>query len=210
MGFDVIRNGEEGKIGFRDLSTRLSSGLGESFNLSTTLGHELVRVHEDQTETFDPFLARITTDFSIRRGGGVSARRPLRQDAFAGRGAEDDLDEAREDLAAEGSGLGPWSLGVTHSWTRDREGLSNRQSMGIGAQLLPSPAWSLNYQTNYDITESKFQGQTLSLVRQLHDWTAALNVNFFPSEPQDRILVTFTVYLTEAPDLEVPYRIRRE
>jgi hypothetical protein len=211
LGFDVIRHREAGKIGFRDLSTRLSSGLGESFNLSTTLGHDLVKIDpEDQTETFDPFLARITTDFSIRRGGGVSTRRPLREDAFAGRGAEDEVEEAREDLAAEGSGFGPWSLNLTHSWTRDRQGLSNRQSMGIGAQLLPSTAWSLNYQTNYDITESKFQGQTLSLVRQLHDWTAALNVNFFPSEPQDRILVTFTVFLTEAPDLEVPYRIRRE
>src|SRR5688572_483265 len=183
LGFDVTRHRESGKIGFRELSTRLGSGLGESFNLSATLSHELVEVDSLGIESFSPFLSRITTDFSLRKGGGVSVRRPIQEEVLAGRGAEDEVEEAREDLAGEG-GFGPWSVNLTHAWTRDREGVTNRQSMGIGAQLLPSAAWSLNYQTNYDITETRFQGQTLSLVRQLHDWTAAVNVNFFPSEPQ--------------------------
>jgi len=211
IGYDVTRARETGKIGVRDLSTRITSGLGESFNLSATMGHDLVETDNMGNETFSPFLARLTTDFSIRGGGGVSAFSRRAPDAFAGRGAEENEEQTREAVAQESvSGFGPWSLNLTHSWTRDREGLNNRQSLGIGAQLRPTPAWGLNYQTNYDITETRFQGQTLSLVRQLHDWTASLNVSFFPSEPQDRVLVTFTVYLTEAPDLEVPYRIRRE
>jgi hypothetical protein len=101
-------------------------------------------------------------------------------------------------------------LSLTHSWGRNRSGEGNRQSVGTGASLLPSTHWSLNYRTNYDITQGQIQGQTLALVRNLHDWQASLSVNFFPSEPQNRVLIAFSVYLRDVPDLEVPYRVRRE
>ncbi len=213
MGYDVTRAREPGKLGVRDLNTRITSGLGESFSLSTTLGHDLARVDSLGNESFSPFLSRITTDFSIRGGGSVAPRAFRQRDVLAGRGAEGEEEEARDALAApveSETGIGPWSLNLTHSWTRDREGINNRQSLGIGASLRPTPAWSMNYSTTYDITNTAFQGQTLSLVRQLHDWTASLNMSFFPSKPQNRVLITFTVFLTEAPDFEVPYRVRRE
>jgi hypothetical protein len=136
-----------------------------------------------------------------------------REDVFAGRGGQDEEEEAKLALAAEEDqieGFGPWSLSLTHSWSRFRSGQGNRQSVGIGASLLPSSHWSLNYRTNYDITEGQLQGQTLALIRNLHDWQASLSVNLFPSEPQDRVLIAFSVYLRDVPDLEVPYRVRRE
>ncbi|MCK5439268.1 MAG: hypothetical protein KAI97_04960, partial [Gemmatimonadetes bacterium] len=99
---------------------------------------------------------------------------------------------------------------LTHSWSRTRSGDGNRQSLGIGASLLPSPHWSLNYRTTYDVTGGSFQGQTLALVRNLHDWQATLGVNLFPAEPQDRVQISFSVFLRDVPDLEFPYRVRRE
>jgi hypothetical protein len=136
------------------------------------------------------------------------------EDARAGRGAEESLEQARERLADgsgdPGEGFGPWSLSLTHSWTRSRDGNANRQSLGIGGQLLPSSHWSLNYRTTYDINDNEIQGQTLNLVRDLHDWQATLGINFFPSEPQDRVLVSFAVFLRDVPDLQIPYRVRRE
>lgn len=131
---------------------------------------------------------------------------------FAGRGSDDRTAEAAATLEEieEGQGFGPWTLSLTHSWTRTRQGGGNRQSLGIGASILPSPHWSLNYRTTYDVTESEFQGQTLALVRNLHDWQATLGVNIFPAEPQDRVLVSFAVFLRDVPDLEIPYRVRRE
>lgn len=213
LGFDVIRHREADRIGFQDLNTRITSGLGQNFNLSTTLGHDLVKRDAEGRESFSPFLARVTTDFSISRGGGFAiARQRVREKVQAGRGAEQDVETARQSFVTDHptAGVGPWSLNLTHSWTRNREGVGGRQSLGIGAQLLPSPGWSLRYQTNFDITATEFQGQTLALVRELHDWTATLNVSVFPSEPQDRILVAFSVFLSEAPDLNVPYRVRRE
>lgn len=217
MPFDFLRQKQKGKLGFGNLSTRVTSGLGRDFNISMTMDHELVkRGGVDTDDRFSPFLQRITTDFSMHHGGGVSfARRDLlEQQVTAGRGADEETSRARENLEAGqapgGGGFGPWSLSLTHQWSRTRDGQGNRQSVGIGAQLLPSPSWSLNYQTTYDITNGKLQGQTLSLVRDLHDWQATLGVNYFPAQPQDRVLISFSVFLRDVPDFEIPYRVRRE
>ncbi len=221
FSLDLLEQREEGRLGFGDLSTRITSGLGRDFNVSMTMNHQLVKsgVGEGEDDTFDPFLSSLTTDFSIRRGGsiGVQERRGIlrdSEDVQAGRGAEDETETARENLASGetpgAAGFGPWSLNLTHSWSRLREGEGNRQSLGIGAQLLPSPHWSLNYRTTYDITEGDLQGQTLSLVRDLHDWQATLGVSVFPSQPQDRVLISFSVYLRDVPDFDIPYRVRRE
>jgi hypothetical protein len=216
MSFDIRRQREEDLLGFGRLNTRLSTGLGESFNISLSMDHELVKQGEAR-ELFVPFMSGLNVDFSIRSGRAAPVRdihdASATEDARAGRGAEQRLQEAREGLertADVGEGFGPWSLSLTHSWTRSRDGEGNRQSLGIGAQLLPSSHWSLNYRTTYDITTNELQGQTLNLVRELHDWQATLGINFFPSEPQDRILVSFAVYLQDVPDLQIPYRVRRE
>jgi hypothetical protein len=218
LSYDFIEANEPGKLGISDLNTRLTTGFGRDFSVSTSFRHSLVEEDELGNESLDVFLESITTDFSIRKGGSISFGGQERrvadsQDVFAGRGGQDEEEEAKLALAAEEDrieGFGPWSLSLTHSWGRSRSGEGNRQSLGIGAALLPSAHWSLNYRTNYDITEGRLQGQTLALVRNLHDWQASLSVNLFPSEPQNRVLIAFSVYLRDVPDLEVPYRIRRE
>ncbi|HUP02083.1 MAG TPA: putative LPS assembly protein LptD, partial [Gemmatimonadota bacterium] len=218
LSYDFIRAREEGQLGFSDLTTRLTTGLGRDFNISTAFAHELVKPGEEG-ETFDPFLSRITTDFSLRKGGAISVTRrrgigAAREEVQAGRGSEETTEDAQQNLVEDygaPEGFGPWSLNLTHSWTRNRDGgAGNRQSLGIGASLLPSANWSLDYRTTYDVTEGELQAQSLALVRNLHDWQATLGVNLFPAEPQDRVLITFSVYLREAPELEIPYRVRRE
>jgi hypothetical protein len=217
MSFDIRRQREEDQLGFGRLNTRISTGVGERFNISMSMDHELVKEGEAR-DLFVPFMSGMNVDFSIRQGRGTPVRRiheaTADEDARAGRGAEESLEQARERLADgsgdPGEGFGPWSLSLTHSWTRSRDGNANRQSLGIGGQLLPSSHWSLNYRTTYDITDNEIQGQTLNLVRDLHDWQATLGINFFPSEPQDRVLVSFAVFLRDVPDLQIPYRVRRE
>ena len=217
MSFDIRRHLEADELGFGNLNTRISTGIGESFNISMSMDHELVKQGQAR-QVFVPFMSGLNVDFSIRQGRATPVRREREDsaelDARAGRGSEKSLQEARESLADAGGdpgeGFGPWSLSLTHSWTRSRDGENNRQSLGIGAQLLPSSHWSLNYRTTYDITTNELQGQTLNLVRDLHDWQATLGINFFPSEPQDRVLVSFAVFLREVPDLQIPYRVRRE
>ncbi|HET6342601.1 MAG TPA: putative LPS assembly protein LptD [Gemmatimonadota bacterium] len=218
LSYDFIEANEPGQLGISDLNTRLTTGFGRDFSVSTSFRHSLVEEDELGNESLDVFLESITTDFSIRKGGSISFGRQERrvadsEDVFAGRGGQNEEEEAKLALAAEEDrieGFGPWSLSLTHSWGRSRSGEGNRQSLGIGAALLPSAHWSLNYRTNYDITDGRLQGQTLALVRNLHDWQASLSVNLFPSEPQNRVLIAFSVYLRDVPDLEVPYRVRRE
>jgi hypothetical protein len=219
FSYDFVRAREPDQLGWRNLSTRLTTGVGRSFSVSSSFDTELVKQAASR-ETFNPFIRRVTTDFSVRGGGsqgsfrqrGFDDRRQGR-DVVAGRGTDEETAEAAEALEEaelEGQGFGPWSLNLTHSWSRTRSGDNNRQSLGIGASLLPSPHWSLNYRTTYDVTSGSFQGQTLALVRNLHEWQATLGVNIFPAEPQDRVQISFSVFLRDVPDLELPYRVRRE
>ncbi|HEY7575199.1 MAG TPA: putative LPS assembly protein LptD, partial [Thermoanaerobaculia bacterium] len=143
MSFDIRRHLEEDELGFGNLNTRISTGLGESFNISLSMDHELVKQGEAR-QLFVPFMSGLNVDFSIRQGRATPVRREHEDsaelDARAGRGSEESLQEARESLADAGAdpgeGFGPWSLSLTHSWTRSRDGENNRQSLGIGAQLL--------------------------------------------------------------------------
>lgn len=219
FSYDFVRAREPDQLGWRSLSTRITTGAGRNFSVSSSFDTELVNQGSSR-ETFNPFIRRVTTDFSLRGGGSQGSFRQrgfddrLRgRDVVAGRGTDEETAEAVEALEEaelEGEGFGPWSLNLTHSWSRTRSGDGNRQSLGIGASLLPSPHWSLNYRTTYDVTGGSFQGQTLALVRNLHDWQATLGVNIFPAEPQDRVQISFSVFLRDVPDLELPYRVRRE
>ncbi len=219
LSYDFVRAREPDQLGWRNLNTRLTTGVGRSFSVSSSFDTELVNQGATR-ETFNPFIRRVTTDFSLRGGGfqGSFRQRSFEdrrreRDVVAGRGTDEETAEAAEALEEaelQGQGFGPWSLNLTHSWSRTRSGDGNRQSLGIGASLLPSPHWSLNYRTTYDVTGGSFQGQTLALVRNLHDWQATLGVNLFPAEPQDRVQISFSVFLRDVPDLEFPYRVRRE
>ncbi|MEJ2152611.1 MAG: putative LPS assembly protein LptD, partial [Gemmatimonadota bacterium] len=219
FSYDFVRAREPDQLGWRNLSTRITTGVGRSFSVSSSFDTQLVKQGASR-ETFNPFIRRVTTDFSLRGGGSQGSFRQRGfedrlqgRDVVAGRGTDEETAEAAEALEEaelQGEGFGPWSLNLTHSWSRTRSGSGNRQSLGIGASLLPSPHWSLNYRTTYDVTGGSFQGQTLALVRNLHDWQATLGVNIFPAEPQDRVQISFSVFLRDVPDLELPYRVRRE
>ncbi|HUG88833.1 MAG TPA: putative LPS assembly protein LptD, partial [Actinomycetota bacterium] len=43
MAFDIRRHQEEDQLGFGNLNTRISTGLGESFNIGMSMNHELVK-----------------------------------------------------------------------------------------------------------------------------------------------------------------------
>jgi hypothetical protein len=98
---------------------------------------------------------------------------------------------------------------LTHSLSRSR-GQDSRQSVRFGTSFNPTENWHLRYRSGYDISEGQFQDQSISLVRDLNRWQATLNLNVFPSEPQDRVLVELAVFLRDIPDLRIPYRARRE
>lgn len=218
LPFNITRHRQDGRIGWGDLTTRLTTGLGRNFNINSDFSFDLTDI-KDGEDVYSFFLTRLTTDFRMRGGSGGARRAPgelppNRERVSAGQGSFSSSDEAKlalEEAAAAGAGgAGPWSVSLTHNWTRTRGGSGNRQSLSVGLSVLPSPHWSLNYRTNYDITGSRLGGQTLALVRDLHEWQLTLGFNMFPAEPQNRVLITLAVYLRDVPDLELPWRVRRD
>ncbi|MGH7562849.1 MAG: LPS-assembly protein LptD, partial [Gemmatimonadota bacterium] len=106
LSYDFIEADEPGKLGLSDLTTRLTTGLGGDFSVSTSFRHDLVQADEEGRESLDFFLSSITTDFSIRKGGSISFRPESRRvagddDVFAGRGGQDEEEEAKQALAAQ-------------------------------------------------------------------------------------------------------------
>jgi hypothetical protein len=227
FSYDFERAKDPRLLGVTSLSTSATSQVSSAVSINLSATHDLTdtRPSGDGTEEFlDPFLQSLNT--VVRFGGGrdfpssrtFTGRPGLGEktvtSAEAGQGSiapgvgneqepESDFD------AIQSTGLGRWNVDLTHSLTRQREAES-RQSLRFGTSFRPTRNWSMRYSTGYNITDGKFLDQTVSLVRDLNRWQATLNVNVFPQDPQDRVLVEFAVFLRDVPSLKVPYRVRRE
>jgi LptD protein len=94
------------------------------------------------------------------------------------------------------------------SRTRPPTGVTNpprtpdHQSLGFSTNFSPTPFWSLSWYTQYNITDGKFEGQNVSLERELHEWRAAFR---FAKNPGGNFAFYFTIYLTDLPELKFDY-----
>jgi hypothetical protein len=227
FGYDFERAKDPRLLGFSSFSTTITSGVSSAVSISLSANHDLTdtRPSGDGTEEFfDPFLQSVNT--VVRLGGGrdfPSARtftgRPglgekAVNDAEAGQGSVspgvgDQPGDQGGFEAVQSTGLGRWNVDLTHSLTRSRTS-DTQQGLRFGTSFRPTRNWSMRYSTGYNLTDHKFLDQTVSLVRDLNRWQATLNINVFPQEPQDRVLVEFAVFLRDVPSLKIPYRVRRE
>lgn len=77
----------------------------------------------------------------------------------------------------------PWSLRVNYSLSYSRpiqtpntkEIFTIRQTLQFSGDLALSQAWKINFSSGYDIQGKEFTQTSISLTRDLHCWTAALN-----------------------------------
>lgn len=77
----------------------------------------------------------------------------------------------------------PWSLRINYSLTYSRPTLTTatverftiRQTLQFSGDVSLSKAWKINFSSGYDIQNKAFTQTSMSLTRDLHCWTAALN-----------------------------------
>jgi hypothetical protein len=77
----------------------------------------------------------------------------------------------------------PWSLRVNYSlnYSRPIQTINTEkiftinQTLQFSGDLSLSPAWKINFSSGYDIQNKEFTQTSISLTRDLHCWTAALN-----------------------------------
>jgi len=224
--YDFEQAKQPGRTGWRTqtVSNQLQSDLLPGFNLSLT--HDLWKgtVGTD-TADFDPFLQAVTASFAI---SGTTVRSVLGLLGLGGRDSARKEEPPPPSYVASQSRYGrppsffggsDQTLGLStnrrftanfnYSLSRERpvQGATggprrNQQSLGFSTAFAPTPFWSVSWSTQYNITDSKFESQTVRLERVLHEWRAGFN---FVRNPNGNFAFFFSVYLSDLPDIKFDY-----
>lgn len=221
--YDFEQAKKPGRTGWQTdvLSNQLQSDLLPGFNLS--LSHDLFRgpVGTDSAK-FSPFLQSVTASFAISgntvkqvlglvgigKGGDTTAQRTPpsyvasqqqngRPPSFYGYGADQ-----RVGMGTNRSFTANFNYSLSR--TRPEGGLDPdpRQSLGFSTAFAPTPFWTVSWSTQYNITDSRFESQTVRLERVLHEWRAGFN---FVKNPNGNFAFFFSVYLSDLPDIKFDY-----
>lgn len=179
--------------------------------LSLTITQDLFAGTGPERE-FKPIVTGVTASFSLSSGQGLrdifglggtgggggfrNSRSVARQGEFGG----------REGPGATGP-VGQWNLGLSYSLRRSRDGDSGfgggeSQSLSWNLSLNPTPNWSMRWSTGYNVTNSEFTHQNVSLTRDLHRWRAEFD---FRKTSTGNFAFSILVRLMDAPELRIPY-----
>lgn len=212
----------------RAITNSFLSDLLPGFNLS--ISHDLWRgaVGTD-TAQFSPFLENVSANFSLSTNTFRSVGSFL---GLVGEDSPEpgEMDPAGDPLSQPGgvSGLRPdrpgslydsnripfgatgrqFSASVNYALTRRRpvEGStdidSERQSLGLRTAFAPTPHWAVSWQTQYNITDSKFESHAVRLERTLHEWRAAFD---FVRNANGNVAFYFSIYLVDVPELKLDF-----
>ncbi|HET9133165.1 MAG TPA: twin-arginine translocase subunit TatC [Gemmatimonadales bacterium] len=77
-----------------------------------------------------------------------------------------------------------------------------QSNLGLNAAFSPTPFWTVSWQTQYNVTQGRFESHQVQLQRDLHDWRASFN---FVRNPNGNFALFFSVYLLNLPDIKFDY-----
>jgi Tat protein translocase TatC len=220
ISYDFEQAKKPGRTGWatQTITNSLLSDLLSQFTLSVTHDLWAGAVGMD-TSRFDPFLSSVSASFAISGntfrsigsifGLGGKKGPEQRRDEVPGDEAEA---ERRRRASFYNNGMEPFSGGrsfsanfdYTLSRTRPNPNVVQRddQSLRFNTSFSPTPFWSLSWGSLYNITDSKFESQSVRLERQLHEWRAGFN---FVRNANGNFAFYFSIYLTDLPDLKFDY-----
>ncbi len=76
-------------------------------------------------------------------------------------------------------------------------------SLNYSLQFSPTQFWSASWQAQYNFTQHRFESQTVTLERELHEWHASFR---FVRNANGNFAFFFSVFLTDLPDLRYDYQ----
>ena len=77
-----------------------------------------------------------------------------------------------------------------------------QSNLSLNTSFSPTQFWSVSWQTQYNLTDGRFESHQLQLQRDLHDWRAQIN---FVRSPNGNFSLFFSVYLMNLPDIKFDY-----
>ncbi len=226
--FDFEQAKMEGRNGWatQSLTNRLNSDLLPGFDLSLT--HNLWRgpVGFDSS-SFEPFLENVSASFRLSgrtlrglgsllglgsRDGADRPERPTVPPGLspnAGSRFQSPITSARQ-FSNFPSGR-DFSASVNVSIRRSRPPVlgdtltirpPTQSSVRLTTSFSPTTFWSVAWDTNYNVTEGRFESHLFRLQRDLHDWQAAFN---FARNTNGNFSFFFSIHLIDLPDLKFDY-----
>ena len=79
----------------------------------------------------------------------------------------------------------------------------NQTSLNYSLQFTPTQFWAVSWQAQYNFSQGRFESQTVSLARELHEWRASFR---FVRNANGNFAFFFSVFLTDLPELRYDYQ----
>jgi sec-independent protein translocase protein TatC len=220
ISYDFEQAKKPGRTGWttETITNSFLSDLLSQFTL--TLTHDLWDGTAGfETSRFDPFLSSVSASFAVsentfRSIGSIFGLGGKASDRTEANQVPNDQveDERLRRNSFYNSGMVPFSgsrgfsANFDYTLSRSRPDPNavqrDEQSLRFNTSFSPTPFWSLSWGSLYNITDSKFESQSVRLERQLHEWRAGFN---FLRNANGNFAFYFSIYLTDLPDLKFDY-----
>ena len=224
LTYDFEQAKEPGRTGWtaQTLSNSFLTDLLPGFNLRIT--HDLWRgVVGTDTAKFDPFLTSLQTNFTLTgntfraigslfglaHGGG---QRTAAQGLTPGQSQQPyDAQGGRPTTFFSANQVSlpnrPFALNISYTLSRTRPipgqpTVPSQKNLNLTTGISPTRFWTLQWNAQYNLTNSRFESQTVALQRDLHDWRAQFN---FTRNANGNFAVYFSIFLIALPDLKFDY-----
>jgi lipopolysaccharide export system protein LptA len=214
----------------QDITNSIRSDLLGGLNF--TISHDLFREERGETpglvgsgpRRFSPFLTGVQTSLSFGANSALfrwlgfaradeGERRTERGQTPAEEGtptAEPPGSQTATGIPMRAGGGGAWNVSLSYSLRRTRPdatgvplttGSGNQQVSG-NVSFTPTRNWAVSWYTDYSITRNEFGAHVLNFKRDLYRWQA--NFDFIRA-PNGNTSFSFSVHLTDLPDLKADY-----
>lgn len=228
ISYDFEQAKQPGRTGWttQTITNSLLSDLVPGFNLS--LSHDLWEgVAGTEEARFSPYLSGVTASFSLSEGtfaslgrllglvpkadgpapggpppGGTRQPSPFQQPEGLRRGS------AFTSNQFYARGARGFNASVNYTLTRQRPTAAvpdpaSQSNIALNTSFAPTRFWQVNWTTQYNGAEKRFEAQQINLTRDLHDWRATFA---FTRSPNGNFAFSFLVTLIDLPDIKFDYR----
>lgn len=222
FSYDFERAKVSGQTGWitPSMSNTFQSDLLPGFNAA--LSHDLWEGQVGTTgAVFKPYLTNVSASFGLSGNTFRSLGRlvGLGRDSASTAGTE----VAPPSYVAQATGKPrPGTFGSTDqiqragrqafqssfnfTLTRQRPEVEDRRpdqvSLGLTTSFSPTAFWSVNWSTQYNFSDARFESQIVRLERDLHEWRASFN---FLRNPNGNFAFYFNIALLDLPDVKFDY-----
>lgn len=222
VSYDFERAKEPGLTGWvtQTLNNSFQSDLIPGLNASLT--HDLWRGPAGHDSTvFDPYLTGVSASFGLSAGTFRAVGRLLGLSSDSTATTSDEPPPPSYVAQAsrrprpgtfgstdqiQRSGRAAFQSSFNFSLTRQRPEVAERapdqMSLGFSTTFAPTAFWTVNWSTQYNFTEDRFESQMVRLERDLHEWRASFN---FLRNPNGNFAFFFNIALLDLPDVKFDY-----